>query len=45
MIDRLKDFLVQQVRDRTDFNETVKRLTDITDVWHELLNDNLEKPN
>ena len=38
LIDRVKDFLVQRVRDRTDFNETVKRLTDITDVWYELLN-------
>ena len=37
LIDRIRDFLIQPVRDRTDFAETVKRLSVITKLWHELL--------
>ena len=37
LIDRIRDFLVQPVRERTDFEETVKRLIAITRSWDELL--------
>jgi len=37
LIDRIRDFLIQPVRERTDFTETVERLTDITKSWDELL--------
>ncbi|HCO96657.1 MAG TPA: EscN/YscN/HrcN family type III secretion system ATPase [Phycisphaerales bacterium] len=37
LIDRIRDFLIQPVRDRTDFAETVRRLTVITKSWDELL--------
>ena len=37
LIDRIINFLVQPVRDRTDFSETVKRLIAITKSWDELL--------
>jgi flagellum-specific ATP synthase len=37
LIDRIREFLVQSVRDRTDFTETVRRLTVITQKWDELL--------
>jgi flagellum-specific ATP synthase len=37
LIDRIRDFLIQPVRERTDFAETVERLTDITKSWAELL--------
>ena len=37
LIDRIRDFLIQPVRDRTDFAETVRRLTVITNSWDELL--------
>jgi len=37
LIDRIRDFLIQPVRDRTDFAETVRRLTVITKSWNELL--------
>jgi len=37
LIDRIRDFLVQPVRQRTDFAETVERLTDIIKSWDELL--------
>jgi flagellum-specific ATP synthase len=37
LIDRIRDFLIQPVRQRTDFAETVERLTVITDSWDELL--------
>ncbi|MHC4757258.1 MAG: FliI/YscN family ATPase [Planctomycetota bacterium] len=38
LIDRINDFLIQPVRDRTEFKETVKRLREITDTWDKLLN-------
>jgi len=37
LIDRIRSFLIQPVRERTDFSETVKRLTSITQSWDELL--------
>ncbi len=37
LIDRINNFFIQPVRDRTDFKETVKRLTAITKSWDELL--------
>ncbi|MHC4204154.1 MAG: FliI/YscN family ATPase [Planctomycetota bacterium] len=37
LIDRIRDFLIQPVRDRTDFAETVERLSVITKSWDELL--------
>ena len=38
LIDRLNNFLIQPVRDRTDFDETVGQLIAITKVWDKLLN-------
>jgi len=41
LIDKISDFLIQPVRDRTNFNETIRRMTAITRSWDELLgNDN-----
>jgi flagellar biosynthesis/type III secretory pathway ATPase len=37
LIDRIKSFLIQSIRERTDFNETVKQLTAITQFWNDLL--------
>jgi len=37
LIDRIRSFLIQAVRERTDFSETVRRLTAITQSWDELL--------
>ncbi len=37
LIDRISDFLIQPVRERTNFNETVRRMMDITRSWDELL--------
>jgi flagellum-specific ATP synthase len=37
LIDRVRDFLVQRVGDRTSFEETVRQLSEITDAWYELL--------
>jgi len=37
LIDRIRDFLIQPVRERTDFAETVDRLAEITKSWDELL--------
>jgi len=41
LIDRLKGFLVQPVRERTAFNETVNRLVALAGVWDELLTVNV----
>ena len=38
LIDRIADFLVQPIRERTAFEETVKQLTAITQSWNKLLN-------
>ena len=37
LIDEIRDFLVQPVRDKTDFSETVQRLTSISQSWDRLL--------
>ncbi len=37
LIDRINSFLIQPIRDRTNFAETVARLTAITRSWDELL--------
>jgi flagellum-specific ATP synthase len=37
LIDRIRSFLIQPIRERTDFSETVGRLTAITQSWDELL--------
>jgi flagellum-specific ATP synthase len=37
LIDRITNFLVQRVRERTRFEDTVKQLTDITQSWSKLL--------
>jgi len=37
LIDRIRSFLIQPVRERTNFSETVRRLTLITQSWDELL--------
>ena len=40
LIDKINNFLIQPIRERTGFQETVKRLTDITLSWDELINFN-----
>ena len=40
LIDKINGFLVQPIRERTDFEETVRRLTAITQSWDKLLNVN-----
>jgi FliI/YscN family ATPase len=37
LIDRIRDFLVQPVRQRTDFSETVRRMAVIVQSWDDLL--------
>jgi len=38
LIDRINQFLIQPVRQRTPFEETVRQLTVITQAWDKLLN-------
>lgn len=38
LIDQLKAFLIQRVRDRTGFDETVRYLTAINETWHQMVN-------
>jgi flagellum-specific ATP synthase len=38
LIDRINSFLIQPVRQRTDFTQTVQQLAAITDAWDQLLN-------
>jgi flagellum-specific ATP synthase len=38
LIDRINNFLVQPIRERTSFEETVKQLCTITQSWDQLLN-------
>jgi flagellum-specific ATP synthase len=38
LIDRIRDFLIQRVRNRTSYDQTVKQLTEITDVWSGMIN-------
>ena len=42
LIDRIRDFLIQPVRQRTDFAETVERLSAITKSWNELLDSGVQ---
>ena len=37
LIDKINNFLIQPIRERTSFQETIKRLTVITRSWDELL--------
>jgi flagellum-specific ATP synthase len=37
LIDRIRNFLVQPVRQKTPFEETIKQMTTITDAWDRLL--------
>jgi len=37
LIDKINNFLIQPIRDRTNFEETVRRLTAIAQSWDELL--------
>ena len=37
LINRINGFLIQPIRERTDFEETIRRLTAITQSWDELL--------
>jgi len=39
LIDRVREFLIQPVGERTEFAETVRRLRQIDDVWTNLLTD------
>ena len=37
LIDRLNNFLIQPMRDRSEFNDTVRELTGITNIWNEMI--------
>jgi flagellum-specific ATP synthase len=37
LIDRIREFLIQPVRRKTAFEETIKQMTAITDTWDKLL--------
>jgi len=37
LIDRIREFLIQPVRQKTAFEETIKQMTAITDTWDKLL--------
>ena len=43
LIDKINNFLIQPVRDKTNFAETARQLSAITRSWDELLNVNVEK--
>jgi flagellum-specific ATP synthase len=38
LIDRIRNFLIQPVRQKTTFEETIKQMTAITKTWDQLLN-------
>jgi len=42
LIDRISNFLIQPIRERTSFEETVRQLVAITKSWDELLNVKVE---
>lgn len=44
LIDKINDFLIQPIRQRTGFNETIKRLMELTRSWDGLLS-NKNGPN
>ena len=37
LIDKIREFLIQPVREKTSFDETLQRLAAITDSWNQLL--------
>jgi flagellum-specific ATP synthase len=37
LIDRINNFLVQPIRERTSYEETIRRLMTITQSWDELI--------
>jgi flagellum-specific ATP synthase len=39
LIDRIRDFLIQPVRQRNPFEQTVKQLTDISTTWNQWLSE------
>jgi flagellum-specific ATP synthase len=39
LIDRINNFLIQPIRQRTSFQDTIKQLIDITGSWDKLLNE------
>ncbi|MFA5238938.1 MAG: FliI/YscN family ATPase [Phycisphaerae bacterium] len=43
LIDRISNFLIQPVREKNDFAETVGQMTAITQSWSKLLNADIEK--
>ncbi len=45
LIDRIREFLIQPVRRRTPFEETIKQMTAITDTWDKLLSMQNRKAN
>jgi flagellum-specific ATP synthase len=40
LIDRINSFLRQKVKERTDFEDTINQLKEITDKWDEMLSGN-----
>ncbi|MFA5423433.1 MAG: FliI/YscN family ATPase [Phycisphaerae bacterium] len=45
LIDRIREFLIQPVRQKTAFEETVRQMTTITDAWDEMLSPQSRKVN
>jgi len=45
LTDRISNFLIQPIRERSDFEETVSQMTAITQSWNELLNVDVERRN
>jgi len=43
LIDRIQNFLIQPIRERSSFDETVKQLSDIAQAWDRLLSDDTVK--
>ncbi len=43
LIDRIQNFLIQPIRERSSFDDTVNRLSDIAQSWDQLLSDNTVK--
>ncbi len=40
LIDQVKDFLIQPIKEKNDFDETIKQLTTITSSWDKMLSEN-----
>jgi hypothetical protein len=43
LIDRIQNFLIQPIRERSSFDDTVNRLRDIAQAWDQLLSDDTVK--